>query len=24
MTNGLYDPANPDSYSRIVLTASQV
>jgi len=22
MTNGLYDPANPDSYSRIVLTAS--
>jgi UDP-2-acetamido-2,6-beta-L-arabino-hexul-4-ose reductase len=24
MTNGLYDPANPDSYSRIVLTASRV
>ena len=24
MTNGLYDPANPDSYSRIVLTASGV
>jgi len=24
MTNGLYDPANPDSYSRIVLAASRV
>jgi dTDP-4-dehydrorhamnose 3,5-epimerase-like enzyme len=24
MTNGLYDPANPDSYSRIVLDASRV
>ena len=24
MTNGLYDPDHPDSYSRIVLTASRV
>ena len=24
MTNGLYDPANPDSYSRIVLAAPRV
>jgi UDP-2-acetamido-2,6-beta-L-arabino-hexul-4-ose reductase len=24
MTNGLYDPVNPDSYSRIVLAASRV
>lgn len=24
MTNGPYDPAKPDSYSRIVLTASRV
>jgi len=24
LTNGLYDPANPDSYGRIVLTASAV
>jgi dTDP-4-dehydrorhamnose 3,5-epimerase-like enzyme len=24
MTNGLYDPANPDSYSRIVLAPSRV
>ena len=24
MTNGLYHPANPDSYSRIVLTDSRV
>jgi UDP-2-acetamido-2,6-beta-L-arabino-hexul-4-ose reductase len=24
MTNGLYDPASPDSYSRIVLSASRV
>ena len=24
MTNGLYDPANPDAYARIVLTASRV
>src|SRR5579862_3104931 len=24
MTNGIYDPANPDSYSRIVLAASRV
>lgn len=24
MTNGLYDPANPDAYGRIVLDASRV
>jgi UDP-2-acetamido-2,6-beta-L-arabino-hexul-4-ose reductase len=24
MTNGLYDPANPDAYSRIVLPAARV
>jgi hypothetical protein len=24
MTNGVYDPASPDSYSRIVLAASRV
>jgi len=24
MTNGLYDPANPDAYARIVLNASRV
>lgn len=24
MTNGLYDPANPDAYSRIVLSSARV
>src|SRR3984885_16125610 len=24
MTNGLYDPSNPDSYGRVVLAASRV